>query len=346
MKFSLPPSKVKDAVELCMKARLVPFIQGSPGIGKSQIVKSLADEYGLKLIDCRLSTMEPTDLVGLPWIEDGKAKFNPYSLFPLEDSPIPEGYEGFLLFLDEFNSANKAVQAAAYRVVLDREIGQHKLHPRCMVVAAGNLLEDNAITTQLSTAMMSRVVHLYIESNFEDWRDNFALPNRIDERVIAYLSMYPDKMMVFDPEREDETFPSPRTWEFVSKIIKANGGMVDDNLLPVLAGAISSEQAMGFVQFCKVSKNLITMDQIMSNPDIDPPKNDTAVLWATIIHLINRTDHENFPTLVKFIRKVPSSFQIVYLRSLRKIHRQIVNDPLFMEFVADLGDYCFGDAHE
>lgn len=60
--FSLPPTKVKEYIEICMKARLVPFIQGSPGVGKSAIVKQIADEYRLKMIDCRLSSMEPTDL--------------------------------------------------------------------------------------------------------------------------------------------------------------------------------------------------------------------------------------------------------------------------------------------
>lgn len=62
MIFSLKPSEIKPAVESCMQARLVPFIQSSPGIGKSSIVKQIANEYGLKLIDCRLSSMEPTDL--------------------------------------------------------------------------------------------------------------------------------------------------------------------------------------------------------------------------------------------------------------------------------------------
>ena len=40
----LSPSTVKKAVELCMRARVVPFIVGSPGCGKSQIVKEIAND--------------------------------------------------------------------------------------------------------------------------------------------------------------------------------------------------------------------------------------------------------------------------------------------------------------
>ena len=341
--FTLPPSKVKECVEICMKARVVPFIQSSPGLGKSSIIREIAKEYRLKLIDCRLSSMEPTDLQGLPWIQDGKARFNPYEFFPIESSQIPKGYEGWLLFLDEFNSASRATQAAAYRVVLDREVGMHKLHPNCFVVAAGNKMTDNAIVNRLSTAMISRVVHLNMEVKFEDWRDNFALPNHIDERIIAYLSMYPEKLMDFDPEREDQTFASPRTWEFASKLIKASPNGLNQDSIPLLAGAITFEHAVAFVQFCKVYEKLISIEMIEKNPDIEPPT-DTETIWATLIHLINRTNKKNFKKVLKFVEKLPATFKIVYFRSLRKMQSDLLMDQDFIQSVMALGNYCFGDS--
>ena len=325
-----------------MKARLVPFIQSSPGMGKSSIVKEIASEYGLKLIDCRLSSMEPTDLNGLPWFNEGKAEFQPFSFFPLEHSPIPEGYSGWLLFLDEFNSASRAVQAAAYRLVLDREVGMHKLHSHCFVVAAGNKLTDNAIVSRLSTAMLSRVVHLNMEVSFEDWRDNFALSNEIDERVISYLSMYPDKLMCFDPEKEDETFPSPRTWEFVSKLIKANNGIVNNDSVGLLAGAITTEQAYAFIQFCKVYENLITVQDIEKNPDIEPPE-DTATQWAVITHCILNTTKSNYKTIFKFVEKVPATLKVVYYKSLVKTKKEFLSDPEFIKNISAIASYFLGD---
>lgn len=343
--FSLPPSKVKECVETCMKARLVPFIQSSPGLGKSSIIKELANEYRLKLIDCRLSSMEPTDLQGLPWIQNGKAQFNPYDFFPIESSQIPKGYEGWLLFLDEFNSASRATQASAYRVVLDREVGMHKLHPNCFVVAAGNKMTDNAIVNRLSTAMISRVIHLNMEVKFEDWVDNFALPNHIDERVIAYLSMYPDKLMDFDPEREDQTFASPRTWEFVSKLIKASGKEVTTELIPLISGAITLEQASAFVQFCKVYSKLVSIDMLKKDPNIDPPK-DSETIWATLIHLINRMNKDNLKIILPFLKKLPSTFQIVFFRSVRKMQPDLFMDVEIIKLIQDIGNYCYGTSDE
>lgn len=56
---------LKQASELvrnCLRAKLVPFIKGSPGLGKSAIVKAIAETYKLELIDLRLAQCDPTDL--------------------------------------------------------------------------------------------------------------------------------------------------------------------------------------------------------------------------------------------------------------------------------------------
>ena len=258
--YEMRPSTVSEAVEACLIARLVPFIQSSPGCGKSSIVRQIAERNNLKLIDIRLSSLEPCDLQGLPFFQNGRAKFHPYEMFPLEDSPLPEGKDGWLLFLDEFNSASRAVQAASYRLVLDHEVGGHKLHERCVIACAGNKSSDNAIVNKLSTALLSRVVHINMEVNFEDWLNNVAIPEQYDERIIAFLNMYPEKLMVFDPEKDDQTFACPRTWEFANKLIK------DKELkgyLPILlGGAINPDIASEFVQLQKSSRNLFVLRRL------------------------------------------------------------------------------------
>lgn len=111
--MQVKPSQAALMITQFIKARLVPMVEGSPGTGKSQIVHQIAQEYGLKVIDLRLSQCDPTDLMGFPTITGNKAGYRPMETFPIEGDPIPEGYSGWLLFLDEFNSAPPATQAAA-----------------------------------------------------------------------------------------------------------------------------------------------------------------------------------------------------------------------------------------
>lgn len=60
--YTVTPRKARELIVDIMSAGLVPYIHGSPGSGKSAIMRSIADEYNLQLIDHRLSTSEPTDL--------------------------------------------------------------------------------------------------------------------------------------------------------------------------------------------------------------------------------------------------------------------------------------------
>lgn len=106
--------KVSQAILMVteyIRAQLVPMIIGSPGIGKSAIVHQIAKKYNLKLIDIRLSQTLPEDLNGFPFLKGNKAGYVPMDVFPIEGDEVPDGHSGWLLFLDEFNSAPPAVQA-------------------------------------------------------------------------------------------------------------------------------------------------------------------------------------------------------------------------------------------
>ena len=111
--YRCTPRQAKRYVLECLEAGLVPVLESSPGMGKSSIMREVAQELGLFLIDHRLSTSAPEDLSGLPrFREDGTAEFAPFAdLFPLRGAAIPKGYNGWMLFLDEWNAASKAVQA-------------------------------------------------------------------------------------------------------------------------------------------------------------------------------------------------------------------------------------------
>lgn len=54
--------QAKTAILRTLRKRLVPFLHGSPGIGKSDIFRAIAKENGLKFIDIRLAQCDPTDL--------------------------------------------------------------------------------------------------------------------------------------------------------------------------------------------------------------------------------------------------------------------------------------------
>ena len=99
--FTVNPAQAVEFITEALFAGLVPMMAGSPGIGKSQIGKKIAKNLNLQMIDVRLSQMDSVDLNGLPhFTSDGKAEFVPFDTFPTESTPLPEGKDGWLIFLN------------------------------------------------------------------------------------------------------------------------------------------------------------------------------------------------------------------------------------------------------
>ena len=336
--FPCNPNQAKKNIIRCLKANLVPFIQSSPGIGKSSIVKQIANEYDLKLIDHRLSTSAPEDLLGLPHFEEGKAVFSPFrDVFPLEDTPIPKGKHGWLLFFDEFNSASRAVQAACYKIVLDRQVGQFNLNKNCFIVCAGNKLDDNAITVNLSTAMQSRLVHIIMEPDFQQWLENVAFKENYDDRVTGYLNMHPEKLMQFDPENCEHTFPCPRTWEFVNRLIKNE--QMDRSWLEILSGTITAPIASDFLTYCEYQKDMLTIQDILRSPEHVTMPDKNEVKWSTIFMVLSHVDGNNFNELAKFIARFPVDYKIIFYRAIKSKKPELIGHEAFLNAMVELANY-------
>lgn len=336
------PRQAKSFIIEIIEAGLVPFVQSSPGIGKSSIFKEVASYFNLHLIDHRLSTSAPEDMSGLPRFNSkGHAEFAPFSdLFPTEDMPIPKGKDGFLIFLDEFNSASKAVQAASYKLILDRMTGQHKLHPNSVIGAAGNLMSDRAIVNPLSTAMQSRVISLEMRVDFEEWLEDIALPQKYDSRIVAYLSQYPSKLMDFRPDHENKTFCSPRTWEFMNKLIKDK--QITQDKIHMYSGTITSGVAVDFLQFTKVFDSLVTIKDICNGPLTCKIPSDTSSQWATITHMLENVTTENFEHLAKYVSRFPFTFRVLFFRAIKAQQPQLTNSETFANGLIEINKYLKG----
>ena len=50
----------------CVNVMAPLLIHGSPGCGKSTIVRTVCEDRGIEFIDCRLTQIEPCDIKGLP----------------------------------------------------------------------------------------------------------------------------------------------------------------------------------------------------------------------------------------------------------------------------------------
>lgn len=343
------PRKALELMPDIISAGLVPYLKSSPGNGKSSIVRQLFKKFNLYMIDHRLSTSGPEDMNGLPEFIDTpngrKATFTPFDLFPLETDTIPKGYDGWGVFFDEFNHATKLVAAACYKVLLDKMIGQMKIHPLTAMVLAGNLMTDRAFANPTSTAIVGRVIILNLIPDANEWLEDVAIAENYDERIIGYIGHNGTKALSdFDPDNTDrETYASPRGWEFMNRLIKPLP--LDAKLeekVQIYTGTISPEQALAFISFSKVYKDILTIDDICRDPTGCPMPQNSQEKWATISHLGVRTTEENFPKVAKFAERLETVHRVIFYRTIKNRLPEVRQHPAFIGGLADLSNYIYG----
>lgn len=337
--YRCKPRKLRELMIDVIEAGLVPYVTSSPGMGKSAITHSVAAEFNLKMIDHRLSTSTPEDMTGLPrFNEHGEATFAPFAeLFPLDYTPLPDGKDGWMLFLDEFSSAPKSIQAPAYKLILDRMTGQKKLNSNVAIVAAGNLATDRAIVNPISTALQSRMVHLELELDFDEWLMDVALKQNYDKRIIAFLSQYPSKLMDFKPDHNEKTFACPRTWEFMNRLVK-DKAMPDDKAA-LYAGTITSGVAVELLQFNKVFSTMIKVEDILRDPQTTPVPADNSTKWAVISSMMEKINDKIFDKLAEYANRFPLDFRILFFRSTMVRSPDLRKHPAFAKAMSELTKY-------
>lgn len=333
MSCAINLNEAKANIIECFKAGLAPMLHGSPGIGKSDIYRQIADAFGLLLIDERLSQADPTDLRGFPRINEELlvAQYIRMETYPVDTDEVPEGYNGWLLLFDEITSTPPAVQAAAYKIVLDRKVNQQKLHPKCYVAAAGNLETDNAVVEAMSTALQSRLVHFLVEPDAEQWVE-WAESNDVDYRITGFIKHRPALVYTFDPDHTDFTYACPRTWKKLDKLIKVR----PDNSVPPVSlagGAVSHGVAREFRTYCEIYDKLTSITEVVADPDNAPVPHEPSHLFAMAGTLANHMKPTNMDRLIRYVNRIPPEFQVVCLREAARRQKELTREPAFKDWV-------------
>lgn len=346
LKF-MTPRKIRASVVRCIQAGLVPYIKSSPGMGKSSIIRSIAAEFGLQVIDLRLSQCTPEDLQGLPRFRDitndkGEhertiAEFVPFGTFPIESTPVPKGYNGWLLMLDELSSAGKAIQAAAYKLILDKMVGQDNLHPNVAIVCAGNLDTDRAVTNPMSTAMQSRLVTLLMRLDKDEFLKDVGYAQGWDKRILAYINYKPSNLHDFRPDHNEHTFCSPRTWEFMNKLI--TGQPISEEDGPLFGGTITSGVATDFIQFTKIYDKLPKIQEILNDPNGIVLPSDNQARWSAAMMITDHAAPDTLDALTIYIERFASEFRIMFWRLLMAQKPTLRSEPAFRRALVDLSRY-------
>jgi len=317
-----------STISSLVEQKVPTFLWGAPGIGKSSIVKQIANKKEIGFIDLRLALMDPTDLKGIPFYdkESHTALWAPPAFLPKEGNGI--------LFLDELNSAAPSVQASAYQLILDRKVGEYELPEGWAIVAAGNRESDRGVTYRMPSPLANRFVHFEMEVSVEDWR-LWAYKSALDERIIAYISYKSEDLFTFDAKSDAKSFATPRSWEYVNNILKS--GVSADLLLDTISGAIGKGVAVSFLAFVKVMNKLPDIQNILTCRDNLEYVDEVDVLYALSTGLVSaylrEPSDEVLENLLYYTLEMKSEFAVMIVQDLQRNGVTMEGSELFKTWV-------------
>jgi hypothetical protein len=266
----------------CFGTKRPVFLWGPPGIGKSDLIRSIAEEIGGAVIDLRLGQMEPTDLRGIPFYNKDNGKMDWAPPIDLPDEEFASQYEHVILFLDELTSGAPSVQAAAYQLVLDRRVGKYKLPDNVVVVAAGNRESDKGVTYRMPTPLANRFIHLEMKVDFESWLD-WAVEHNVHKDVVGYLTFAKGDLYTFDAKSSSRAFATPRSWVFASELLDNDLDVITTTNL--IAGTVGEGLAIKFCAHRKIAKKMPNPTDILMGKVTGLELREISAMYSLVISM-------------------------------------------------------------
>lgn len=275
------------AAQIAVEARQPVLLIGDPGVGKTALARALAEVVKRPLVTLLGSTIDPTDVGGIPAVIEKTVR-----RLPLEairaccDGPA-------ILFLDELSCAPLPVQAALLRLFLERVAGDNVLHPDTYVIAAANPPEQAPGGFEISAPLMGRVAALWLRPT-EDEVLNYFLdmgeegsPLRQEAQDFALTAKFSGDLLQIDIPNGcasgQRPWAAPRAWERAVRIRAAAGKLLDNPATHALvAGSVGADAATAYRALLDLRKKVPSVEDIANAPEKSAVPDDLQLQLAAL----------------------------------------------------------------
>ena len=194
--------RLERVLRLAYRARRAVLLEGPTGIGKSEIVRGVADSLGISTVVLDLSLLEPPDLVGLPVVREGRTEYAAPHILPRNGAG--------LLLLEELNRAERYIQQPALQLLSARRLHEYVLPEGWVCVATVNPQTAEYQVTALDKALRARFLQVSVRADRAAWLA-WAQTARLHPAIVA-LAQAHDRILDDVP---------PRSWTYASDVLSA-----------------------------------------------------------------------------------------------------------------------------
>lgn len=332
------------------------LIEGNAGIGKTSIYYALkadpafASYHFPGVIDCtQLSD-------GSVWMPDIDRTRGVSRELPNERWGVSEenhaGIEGStptVLCLDEIAKTRQATKDMLAPIIYERRLGNLRMVPGSIVFGCTNLSEE-ALGDNVQAHLRNRLIVVRQRPPTKDeWINDFAIPNKLHEEVIAAASMYPmvfesftdylpggskagkrlsaENPYIADPSNAAQgQVVTPRSLHAASDILHRKSGMDEQTLQMALAGTVGAAFAANIVSMMRFGEQLPAYERVISDPENCPlSTNATACCVQVFQFLRNVQNKEEAEAISVYVSRMKAELKSLFVNA-------VVNSPAMPKF--------------
>ena len=273
--------EIKDSIRIYMQKdengryilpeyRKNPFyLTGAPGIGKTEMVKQIAQELHLGFFATSVTHHTRNSMLGLPVItEQDWGKYTEYTmpdiLAQIEKRQLNGEKEGILL-IDEFASMSEALVAPMLAFLQSKTVGNHTLPEGWVMILCSNPPEFNETAREFDAAVMDRVRVMNIRYSKEDFLD-YGEKHGLHKAVLDFIRQDSGSSGYLCQRKNGSSeIVTARGWENLSDCIIGYEKMGKEISERLVYQFIKSEKmAADFFRFYKMNRTLLTKKELDS----------------------------------------------------------------------------------
>ena len=308
--------------ELCNSIMANPantmLVEGHMGSGKTTLLKMLGEKtkYPTFYVDC--TTLDLGDIM-IPKINRLEGEdFVSYAIneafgLHFKDTPI-------IVMLDEYGKANNSVKLGLTRFLLERMLGNYKLHPKSLLFATTNLSAEG-VGDMLQAHQCDRITVAEMRKpTSEEWI-TWGINNDIDHNVLGFAKEFPhifndfrdvknpdDNPFIFHPQAVGRSkFVTARGLEKASNWLKVRDKLSDNSLMSNLIGTIGERGALDLMSFVKLADQMPRREDIIKDPKTAKIPNSASAICMVVFSALASMDREYINPWMDYLDRLDDS---------------------------------------
>jgi len=319
------------------------LLQGEPGIGKSSILKSIADDLGYDYSYIDVPNLDLGD-IAMPVVDHQTktTKYYPNARFKLhEGKPV-------VIMLDEFTKGADPVKNMLHPLLeKNSRLGDVSVDPLSPIFLTGNLSTDGVGDT-LKAHSRNRIVPVTVQKpTAEEWVD-WGINNGVAPEVLAWVNRFPHVMesyidgnkenpYIYNPRKPQLAFVSPRSLHTASNIINRRHLLDTDTVIAALTGAIGEAGARDMQAFVEFSDQLPTWESTIRQPKDAPIPSSPGACAIVVFGAIAKVTKDTIAPFMEYLQRFEPEWQAVFAINIAKTpSKQAIafSSKAFAEWVA------------